>query len=219
MLETTRCRVVISVVMDAAPPLNPDFNATLAELVALGMRGARVVTRMMEIEQAVADVMAAGLPEASAIPASLGEALAGGQGVDAVVAAMAEAVPRVEALARALDRLSRAVRRSVALIQRMEAGWPRASADDRQAMVRRQVARGVAEVIRQTADGEAAERLFDDLAERLDDPAIEAEIGVLPVEEIVRRICRDLGLAVQPGAQRTSVLWRGAGQSPVLDTG
>jgi hypothetical protein len=206
-----------------SPPKPPDaapaFEAELSELVSLGMRGARVVTRMMEIEHQAAEIVAASLPEAAAIPGSLGEALAGGQGVDTAVAAMAEAVPRVEVLARSLDRLSRAVRRSVALMQRMQAGWPRAAADDRQAMVRRQVARGVAEVIRRESSGEAAERLFDDLAERLENPALETEIGVLPVQDVVRRICRDLGLAAEPGVQRANVLWRGAGQSPVLDTG
>ena len=51
-------------------------------------------------------------------------------------------------------------------------------------------------MIRRESDGEAAERLFDDLAERLEDPEVAAEIGVLPEQDVVRRICRDLGLAV-----------------------
>ena len=189
--------MVCSQAMDAKETPNPDLAAALAELASLGMRAARVVTRLMEIEREAADVVASWLPAPGGQPASLSEAVASGQDVDAVTAAMAQAVPRAEVLARALDRVSRSVRRTVALIERMKAGWPRAApADDRQAMLRRQVARGVAEVIRRESDGEAAERLFDELAERLDDPGVMAEIGVLPEEEVVRRICRDLGLAV-----------------------
>ena len=184
--------------MNAADLPHPSADAILSELAALGLQAARVLTRMMEIERAMADVAAGWLPRSAADPASWAEALAAGQGVDAVNAAMAEGVKRVEVLARAFDRVSRSVRRSVALMRRLEAGWPRGAADDRAAMVRRQVAHGVAAVIRRESHGEAAERLFDELAERLDerlhDPAFEQEILVLPVEEVVRRVCRDLGL-------------------------
>ena len=177
---------------------DPDFETMLGELAALGMRAARAVTRMIEIEQATADLAASWLPGAGRSDASLGEAVAAGQAVDAVTVAMAAAVPRVEVLALALDRVSRSVRRSVALLRRLQAGWPRAAGpDDRAAMVRRQVARQVASMIRREADGEAAERLLDELAERLDDPALEQDILALPVDEIVRRIGRDLNLAAE----------------------
>ena len=169
-------------------------DATLAELIALSMRAARVVTHLLEVEAAAVDVAATGLPEAGRPPASLAEAAAEGQTADAVAAAMAQAVPRAEILARALDRLSRSVRRSIALRQRLQAGWPRAGSDNRATMVRRQVARGVADRIRQQAEGEAAERLFDELAERLDDPALAEDLEILPVEQLVRRICCDIGL-------------------------
>ena len=183
--------------MNAKVSPNPPLDGSLTELASLGIRAARVVTRLMEIEQQAAEMVASCLPEPGRQPQSLAEAEIAGQDVDAVTAAMAQAVPRVEALARALDRTSRSVRRTVALIRRMAAGWTGAgSADNRQAMLRRQVARGVAEMIRRESDGEAAERLFDDLAERLDDPGVAAEIGVLPEAEVVRRICRDLGLAM-----------------------
>ncbi len=192
-------------------------DARLDELATLGMRAARVVVRVLEIEQAVADAVAALLPEAGE-PGSLGEAIAAGQGIDAAAAAMVLSVKRVEALTRAFDRVSRSVRRSVALMRRMEAGWPRAgSADDRAAMVRRQVVRAATEVIRRQSDGEAAERLFDDLAERLDDPGLDDELRSLPVAEVVRRVCADLGLAI---AGVRDVLGEGApGVGWVADTG
>ncbi len=175
----------------------PDFETALAELTTLGLRATRVVTRMMEFDQAMADVAAAWLPEPGTTPASLDEAAAIGHSLDAAEAVMAHTVPRTESLSRAHDRLSRAVRRTVALRRRLQTGWPRAGkADDRPALVRRQVARGVADRIRQESDGEAAERLFDDLYERLDDPTLAEDLLTLPVEEVVRRICRDLGLAI-----------------------
>ena len=183
--------------MNAKVSPNSDDDAVLGELAALGMRAARVVTRMMEIEQATAEVVASWLPETGHVAASLEAATAAGQGVDAMDTAMAVAVKRVEVLARAFDRMSRSVRRTVALRRRMAAGWTGAGrADDRPAMVRRQVARKVGEAIAREAEGDAAERLFDELAERLEEPGRDAELLALPVEEVVRRVCRDLGLAV-----------------------
>jgi hypothetical protein len=181
--------MAISLAMDATP----DPDATLTELAALGLRAARVVTRMMEIEQAAAEIVAGRLPEPGVEPASLAEATLAGHSVDGVAEAMTRSVPRVEILARALDRISRSVRHSIALMRRMQAGWPHRS-DNRAVMVRRQIGRAVAEVIRRESDGEAAERLFDELAERLDDPERQDAILALPVDQVVRRICRDLGL-------------------------
>ena len=179
--------------MDATVP-PPTHDAILSELASLGMRAARVVTRLMEIELEAAEIVAIWLPQQRGDAATLAEAVAAGAAVDAVNAAAAKAVPHAEILARALDRLSRSVRRSIGLQQRIEAGWPRAGSDDRTAMVRRQVARGGSEAIQREVDGEAAERLFDELIIRLEDPGLDAEIGAMPIEAVVRRICRDLGL-------------------------
>ena len=199
--------------MDTKAPPNPDSDATLAELASLGMRAARAVAQMMEIEQEAADVVASWLPEKGREPASLTEAHTAGHGVDMVTEAMQHAVPRIEALTRAFERVSRSVRYTVALTRRIEAGWPRAASDNRQAMVRRQIARGVTEAIRREAVGEAAERLFDSLAERMEDPGLEHDIAVLPVDQIIRRICRDLGLAA------ATLRSLGDGQPPTPDTG
>ena len=184
--------------MDSKADPNPTSEDTLRELAALGIRVARVVAAMSEVEQAAAAVAAGYLPVPGVVAASLAEAVGDGQSEDGVAAVMAQAVPRIEVLARAFDRVSRSVRRSVALLRRMEAGWPRGAAvDDRPAMERRQVARAVGEAIRREADGEAAERLFDELAERLDEPGFADETAGLPVDEVVRRICCELGLVVE----------------------
>ncbi len=210
--------------MNAFPSSDLSPDAILSELAALGMRAARVVVRMMELEQAVVDVAAQELPRVGVEPGSLAEALAGGQAVDGLAVTLAQVSPRVEALARALERVSRSVRRSLALRARMAAGWPRVGRDDRAGMVRRQVARGVGEAIRRCADGEAAERLFDELAVRLEDPALDDALDAGPVEDVVRSICLELGLAVEAvrseatGVKRTTVLLRGSGQSPELSS-
>ena len=184
-------------------------TTVLTELTSLGMRAARVAVRLIEIEQAAGEVIAEWLPEPGLAPACSLAAVEAGREVDAVTSALHVAVPRTEILTRALDRLSRSVRRSVALQQRIEAGWPRAAADTRDAMVRRQVARGVGAAITRECDGDTAERLFDDLAERLAEPGFDEEIGALPVEVAVRRICQDLGLAgaaLQPFAPGTTTV-------------
>lgn len=162
---------------------------------------------MAEIETEVAEVLAADLPACGHRPADLAEATNAGLALDGAEAVLAKAGPRMAELARAFDRVSRAVRRTVALGKRLEAGWPvRAVSDTRAAMVRRQVSQGVAEAIRQATTGEAAERLFDDLAEQLDDPAMDAEIATAPVEAIVTRVRRDLGLAAGvPGLDAADV--------------
>ena len=50
-------------------------------------------------------------------------------------------------------------------------------------------------MIHRQCDDETAERLFDELAERMDGPELTPELDGLAVDELVRRICRDLGLA------------------------
>jgi len=81
------------------------------------------------------------------------------------------------------------------LAERLDRGWARRGvADDRIAMARRQIARGVEDAIERTADGERAERLTEALADRLESLDVETELADRPAEEIIREICRDLGL-------------------------
>ena len=183
-----------SALTDPRPtPADPVLRDALLELVSLGLRIARVAAEVAEAEGRVVAVVAAGLP-ASVDAGSLAEAQEAGSAVDAAGLALAQASPRIGAAARGYDRAARAVRRTVALVQRLDRGWvPRGGADDHAAMVRRQVARTVGERITRHADGEAAERLFDDLAERLE--ALERDGGLDGAADLViAAICRDLGL-------------------------
>jgi hypothetical protein len=102
---------------------------------------------------------------------------------------------RTESITSAFARVSRAVRLTVLLAERLDRGWARrGAADDRVAMARRQIARGVEDAIERTADGERAERLTEALADRLESLDVETELADRPAEEIIREICRDLGL-------------------------
>jgi hypothetical protein len=184
---------------DPTRPASTDDSAlrdALMELVGLGVRIARVAAEAAEAEGRIVAIVAAGLPARVDIAGSLGEAQDSGFAVDTAEAALAQSTPRIATAAQAFERVSRAVRRTAALMQRIECGWPRhAGSDDRRAMARRQIARSVGEVIARQAHGEAAERLFDDLAERLD--RLELDGGLeQPVNIVVAEICRDLGLSL-----------------------
>ena len=164
------------------------------ELAGLGLRIARVAAEVAEVEGRVVALLATGLPGEYGADASLHDGQMAGLAVDAVDAALKEAAPRIATAGQTFERVSRAVRRTVALAERIEAGWPRRSgSDDRQTMARRQIARGVGERIARHAEGEAAERLFDDLGDRLDAMEFAGELD-RPVQEVIGAICRALGL-------------------------
>ncbi len=165
------------------------------ELAGYGLRIARVAAEVAEVEGRVVALLATGLPdELRRCRRRCTRREMAGLAVDAADAALKQASPRIDVAGQTFERVSRAVRRTVALVQRIEAGWPRAvGLDDRRAMARRQVARGVGERIARHADGEAAERLFDDLNERLDAMEFGGDLDQ-PVDEVIDAICRALGL-------------------------
>ena len=101
--------------------------------------------------------------------------------------------------AAGFDRIARAVRRTVALAQRLDES-ARVSDGARRALVRRRIIRDVEDSIQRCVPGEAGERLEAELFERLDGPEMDAEIDHRPDAEIIADICRDLGLATPPGA-------------------
>ena len=131
----------------------------------------------------------------SAIPASWAEAIEADRAAAAAAEARHTVVARADVVTRAFARIARCIRLTVAQAERLDRGWARPTrSDDRRAMARRQVARAVADVIAREAEGERAERLTESLTERLESPDWEDEFEDLPVEEVITRICRDLGL-------------------------
>jgi hypothetical protein len=191
--------------MPASPP-HPDetarapegFREALAELVQLGLSVARLVGRVAEAEAALADA-AAQIAAADGV-SPLAESLAQAIEADRAAAAAAEArhtvVARAQIISVEFARVSRAVRLTVLLAERLDRGWAtRGKADNRFAMARRQIARGVEDAIGREADGERAEQLTEALAERLESLDIENELANHPAEEIIRKISRELGLA------------------------
>ena len=101
-------------------------------------------------------------------------------------------------------RIARAVRQTVALEARLagEAQAQAATVPASQAAAGRKRSRRIKERVRVLAEeaigaeanGHEAENLRLDLAERLDDPDIEAELGRRPIGVIFAAICRDLGI-------------------------
>ncbi len=184
-------------------PRDPDaFRDALAELVGIGMHVARMVGRAAEAEAALAEAAAqAGIADdVSSMATSLAEAREQDIAFAAACEARRDVVARTEAVVGAFNQVSRAIRRTVMLAERLDQGWAtRRRADDRHEMAKRQIARGVEDAIERAGVGEAgreaqgdrAEQLTDALAERLD--AMD-DIGSRPAEEVIAEICRDLGV-------------------------
>ncbi len=69
----------------------------------------------------------------------------------------------------------------------------------RRLAARKQIIRAVEDTIqRRTKDAEA-EALHAEFYERLDDPELDDALAQLPVAEIIKAICRDLGIEHHPG--------------------
>ena len=178
-------------------PSPQHYRDGLAELFQMGLTVARMVTRVAEAEIAVADAAAEvrAAEGASPMPTSLAEAIEADRAFAAAAEARHTVVARADVVTRAFARIARCIRLTVAQAERLDRGWARPTrSDDRRAMARRQVARAVADVIAREAEGERAERLTESLTERLESPDWEDEFEDLPVEEVITRICRDLGL-------------------------
>ncbi len=170
------------------------FRDGLAELVQIGLRVARMVGQAADAETdlAVAAAQARVADGVSPMPTSLAEAIEADRAAAADAEARHTVVARTEIVAAAFARVSRAIRLTVALAERLDRGGGRGGpSDDRQAMARCQIARAVKDAIGREAEGERAERLTEALTERLD---TEAGIGDRPTEEIIADICRYLGL-------------------------
>ena len=202
-LDSVPRRVFSICSMNFAPPCPvqrphaPEaYREALAELVQIGLRVARMVGQVADAESALAVAASqAGGAEEPALAGSLAEAIEADQATAAAAEAQETVAARTETVARAFRVVSRSVRMTVLLAERLDRGWARqGAADDQHAMAKRQIARAVADAIGQDADGERAERLTEAFAERMEQLDVEAAIGSRPVEDVISEICRDLGL-------------------------
>jgi hypothetical protein len=100
------------------------------------------------------------------------------------------------------DRMSRSVRQSVMLSDRLMQPVKAARPAADRVAVRKRIIRVVEDSIEGDAPVEAGERLRGEFQERLDSRELEEEIGDRPVEDIIADIRRDLGLAERAGGKR-----------------
>ena len=172
---------------------DPASAAIVAELLQLGMTVARVAARLAEVENtaldALADATAAATHALATPPSSLGDALRAGRDADASEAARDAAIARVALITDCFDKAARAVRRTVALQNRLATGRPFTPAvHDRPAHDRPAHDHpGRSPTGSRPADAAPAERA--------DRPEHGDEIGAKPDEEVLRDIRRDLAEA------------------------
>jgi len=107
-------------------------------------------------------------------------------------------------LATAFDRIARAVRRCIALAQRLDTPPPPAKDPAaHRAAARKRILREVEDAIGRTSqddrDAGDAESLTAELHDRLDGPDLDDDLASRPVADIITELCRDLGLAAMPG--------------------
>ena len=105
------------------------------------------------------------------------------------------------ALAGAFDRISRAVRRCIALAGHL-ARPPAPTRDParNRTAARKRILRQVEDTIHRTAhEGDRAEALNAELRERLDAPDLDWDLATRPIPDIIAELTRDLGLAPAPG--------------------
>ena len=98
------------------------------------------------------------------------------------------------AAAKAFEHVSYGIRKAILLARSL--GEP-----PRRVAARKRIIREVEDTIqRQAEDEEEAETLQAELMDRLDSLDLEEDLGDRPVEDIIRDIIRDFGLAHIPGA-------------------
>jgi hypothetical protein len=101
----------------------------------------------------------------------------------------------------AFERISRAIRRTILLAQKIAQPVAQANAHPVQhrAAARRRIIRDVEDAIQRESRGVEAEFLHAELVDRLDGPDLDDDIENRPIADIIRDICRDLGIEALPG--------------------
>jgi hypothetical protein len=115
-----------------------------------------------------------------------------------------QVVPRD--IIEAYERITRSVRRSMVLYQKLSEPIKTPPAHDRVA-ARKKVIRDVEDAIQRKATGARAEILRAELVERLERPEFDDELANRSIGEIVNEMCRDFGIAgldaIHPWKRRT----------------
>ena len=178
-------------------PAPPQFRDALAELVQVGLKVARMVGHSADAETALAEAAAQAIAaeDAPALATSLAEAIEADRAAAAAAEMRQTVTARTNAVAAAYARISRAIRLTILLAERLDRGWARGgTSDDRHTMAKRQIARSVKDAIARETEGERADHLTSALTERLETLDTEHEFANRSAEEIIAMICRDLGL-------------------------
>ena len=173
------------------------FRAALAQLVQIGMSVAQMVGEAAEAETVLAKAATtANIAEGvSPLATSLAEAIEADQAAAAAGEARRAVIARTQIVAAAFNQTARAIRRTILLAERIDRAWARpTNADSHAVIARRQIARAVTGAIARNAGGEQAGRFTETLAERLDSLDTLDDVTSRPAEDIIRDICRDLGL-------------------------
>jgi hypothetical protein len=176
-------------------PAPQGFRDALAELVQIGLKVARMVGQSADAETELAEAAAQAsvADDVPALATSLAEAIEADRAAAAAAETRQTVVARTAAVAIAYARVSRAIRLTILLAERLDSGWARGSnVDDRQTMTKRQVTRAVEDAIAREAEGERADDLTIAFTERLE--SLDREFGNRSTADIIATICRDLGL-------------------------
>jgi len=168
---------------DPGPPAAPahPHRQALDDLIAMGTDLARALHRqaLIQAEAAQAAVPPHPMPHAPHEPPAAA----------------------LVTLTTAFDRIARAVRRCIALARKLdEPAHATPNPAHHRTAARKQVIRAIEDTIYRTAhEGDRAEALNAELRDRLDDPDLDWDLTHRPVDDIIRDIRRDLGLASPPG--------------------
>ncbi|MGI4946767.1 MAG: hypothetical protein ACRYHQ_40455 [Janthinobacterium lividum] len=112
--------------------------------------------------------------------------------------------------AASFDQIARAIRRSIALAQSLDApkqqqpARPPVQQTPDRTTARKRIIRAVEDVIQRPPDNDEcddAEVLLSDFRERMDAPELDDDVRNRPAEDIIKEILRDLGLAALPGSR------------------